>query len=94
MIDNFARTGYYLFREDISLTRMNQICQLVTAGSSNRLKDITIDLKNNDVRNRLTVNDFVPNFSSKMKITIIKTKYYSHFDNLLTYQSLLSKQDT
>jgi hypothetical protein len=52
-------------------------------GSSNRLKDINIDLKNNDIKNRLVVNDFTLNFTSKMKITVIKTKYYLHFDNLL-----------
>lgn len=71
---------------------MNQICQLITAGSSNRLKDIPVDLKNNDVKTRLTVNDFIPNFTSKMKITIIKTKNYVQFDNLLTYQNLISSK--
>ena len=29
---------------------MNQLCQLVTLGSMNRLKDIEIDLKNNDIK--------------------------------------------
>lgn len=71
---------------------MNQLCQLITAGSSNRLKDIPIDLKNNEIKTRLIVNDFVPNFTSKMKITIIKTKNYIHFDHLLTYQNLVSSK--
>ena len=35
---------------------MNQLCQLVTLGSTNRLKDIEIDLKNTDIKNRLLVN--------------------------------------
>lgn len=72
---------------------MNQICQLITAGSSNRLKDIVIDLKNNDIKNRLSVNDFIANFSSKLKITVIKTKYYSYFDSLLALQSLNTKSE-
>ena len=58
---------------------MNQICQFITAGAANRLKDIQIPITNADVAARFTVNDFAPNFSSKMKITLIKTKYYSHF---------------
>jgi len=69
---------------------MNQICQLVTAGSFNRLKDIQIDLKNNDIKNRLIVNDFVPNFNTKLKITIIKTKHYAHFDSLVGYENNLN----
>lgn len=56
MIDNFSKSGCYVLREDISKLRMNQLCQLVTLGSMNRLKDIEIDLKNNDIKNRLTVN--------------------------------------
>jgi hypothetical protein len=67
---------------------MNQICQFITAGAANRLKDIPIPISNNDVAARFTVNDFAPNFSSKMKITLIKTKYYSHFEQLLALQTL------
>lgn len=90
MIEQFSRSGYYLFREDVSKPKMNQICQLITSGSLNRLKDISIELKNNDIKNRLTVNDFTPNFSTKLKITIIKTKDYPYFDNLVSYESGLS----
>lgn len=90
MIDHFSRNGYYLFREDITTTKMNQICQLITSGSLNRLKDINIELKNNDIKNRLTVNDFAPNFTTKLKLTIIKTKDYPYFDNLVSYESGLS----
>ena len=66
---------------------MNQLCQLVTSGSTNRLKDIEVDLKNNDIKIRLLVNDFVPNFISRLKMTLIKNKDYAYFNNLLTYQS-------
>lgn len=69
---------------------MNQICQLITAGSTNRLKDLPFDVKNNDVRNRLNVNEFVPNFTTKSKITIIKTKNYAYFETLLTNQNTLN----
>ena len=34
---------------------MNQLCQLVTLGSMKRLKDIEIDVKNNDIKNRLVM---------------------------------------
>ena len=91
-MDQFSRSGYYLFREDIKKVKMNQICQLITTGSTNRLKDIDIDLKNNDVKVRLTVNDFAPNFNSKLKITIIKTSDFPYFDNMVTYQAALSNR--
>jgi hypothetical protein len=95
LMDHFSRTGSYIFKEDVSKTKMNQICQLITSGSMNRLKDIPINLNNNEIKARLMVNEFIPNFSTKMKITIIKTKYYSHFDNLISYQNNLSiKSDT
>lgn len=60
-------------------TRMNQICQLISAGSANRLKDIPLDIKNADLKARLLPNEFTPNFSSKVKITLIKTKNYPYF---------------
>ena len=56
MIDNFTRNGCYVFREDVSRAKMNQICQLITTGSMNRLRDIEIDLKNNDLKARLLLN--------------------------------------
>jgi hypothetical protein len=56
----------------------------------NRLKDIPIELKNNDIKTRLLVNDFVANFTTKMKITVIKTRYYSYFDSLVSYQNGLN----
>ncbi len=94
MIDNFSKNGYYIIREDISRKKMNQICQLITSGSMNRLKDVDIDLKNNDIKNRLTFNDFIPNFTTKLKITLIKNKNYSYFNSLITYQSgLLNRID-
>ena len=40
MIDNFTKNGCYVLREDVSRTRMNQLCQLIATGSMNRLKDI------------------------------------------------------
>jgi hypothetical protein len=92
LIEHFCRTGYYIFKEDVSRTKMNQICQLITFGSTNRLKDIPINLNNNDIKSRLLVNDFVANFSTKMKITLIKTKYYPHFDNLLASQNNASSK--
>lgn len=92
MMDQFSRNGYYLFREDITKVKMNQICQLITTGSTNRLKDIDIDLKNNDIKVRLQVNDFAPNFNSKLKITIIKAADFPYFDNLVSYQSALSNR--
>lgn len=46
LIDSFSRNGFHLFREDLSRTRMNQLCQLLTAAGSNRLKDIPLELKN------------------------------------------------
>lgn len=92
MMDQFSRNGYYVLREDISLSKMNQICQLIMAGSMNRLKDVNIDLKNNDIKAKITFNDFVPNFSSKLKLTIIKNKDYAYFDSLISYQSGLSSR--
>jgi hypothetical protein len=77
LLENFSRCGYYLFKEDVTRTKMNQICQFITAGAANRLKDIPVPITNNEIAARFTVNDFAPNFSSKMKITLIKTKYYS-----------------
>lgn len=56
MIDNFSRNGCYVLREDVNRNRMNQLCQLVIAGSMNKLKDIPFDLKNSDIKNRLTIN--------------------------------------
>ena len=94
MIDNFSRNGCYVLREDVSRARMNQLCQLITSGSMNKLKDIPVDLKNNDIKNRLVVNEVVPNFNSKLKITIIKNKDYAYFNNILAFQNnLLSKND-
>ena len=94
MIDNFSRNGCYVLREDIPKVRMNQLCQLVVSGSMNRLKDIEVDLKNNDIKNRLIINEFVPNFNSRLKITLIKSRNYAYFNNLLTYQNtLLSRAD-
>jgi hypothetical protein len=93
MIDNFSRNGCYVLREDVSRVRMNQLCQLITAGSMNKLKDVPIDLKNNDVKNRLLINEVAPNFSSKLKITIIKNKDYAYFNNLLAYQNNLLSRD-
>lgn len=90
MIDNFSRNGCYVLREDVSQARMNQLCQLITSGSMNRLKDIEIDLKNADLKARLILNDYVPNFMSKLKITLIKNRDYAYFNSLLTYQSFLS----
>ena len=46
-------------------------------------------MKNNDVKNRLVVNEFVPNFISRLKISLIKNKDYAYFNNLLTYQNTL-----
>ena len=71
---------------------MNQICQLITSGSTNKLKDINIDLKNSDIKNRLVVNDFVPNFNSKLQTTIIKNTDFAYFDNLVSYQNALSNR--
>ena len=94
MIDNFSRNGCYVLREDISESRMNQLSQLISLGSMNRLKDVEVDLKSNDVKVRLLINDFIPNFSSKLKITLIKNKNYADFNSLLTYQSgLMNKSD-
>jgi hypothetical protein len=81
-------------REDVSRSKMNQICQLIVSGSSNHLKDIEIDLKNNDVKTRLLINEFVPNFTSKLKITIIKNKDYCYYNSLISYQNgLLTRGD-
>jgi hypothetical protein len=91
-MDQFSRNGYYVFREDVARVKMNQICQLITSGSTNKLKDIDIDLKNNDIKNRLVVNDFAPNFNSKLQITIIKTANFAYFDNLVSYQNTLSNR--
>jgi len=91
-MDQFSRNGYYIFREDITKVKMSQICQLITTGASNRLKDISIDLKNNDIKARLIVNDFAPNFNSKLKITIIKTADFPYFDSLISYQSAISNR--
>lgn len=41
-MDQFSRNGYYVFREDLSRVKMNQICQLITSGSTNKLKDISL----------------------------------------------------
>ena len=71
---------------------MNQICQLITSGSTNKLKDINIDLKNSDIKNRLVVNDFAPNFNSKLQTTIIKNTDFAYFDNLVSYQNALSNR--
>jgi hypothetical protein len=88
LMEGFTRTGYCLFKEEVPRTRMNQLCQLVTAGSANRLKDIPLELKNGDLKARLLVNDFTPNFSSKVKITLIKARHYPYFEQLLAFQGL------
>lgn len=72
---------------------MNQLCQVLTAASSNRLKDIPLELKNAELKARLQVNDSAPNFTSRLKITLIKTKHYAYFEQLLAYQSLLSARN-
>jgi len=56
MIDHFSRTGYYLFKEDISKKKMNQIWNLIEYASTNRLRDIPFNIKNNDIKNRLNIN--------------------------------------
>jgi hypothetical protein len=71
---------------------MNQLCQMITSGSANRLKDISVELKNNEIKTRLTVNDFVPNFTSKLKITLIKNSNYPYFENLISYESSLANR--
>jgi hypothetical protein len=93
LMDNFTRNGYCLFKEEVPCTRMNQLCQLLTTGSSNRLKDITLELKNGEWKGRLLVNDFQPNFTSRTKITLIKAKHYPYFEQLLAYQSLLAARN-
>lgn len=40
MADNFGKTGFFILREDISRSKMNQLCQLIISGSMNRLKDV------------------------------------------------------
>ena len=92
MIDSFSRNGYHILREDISREKMNQICQLITSGSMNRLKDIPVDLKNNDIKVKLSMNDFTPNFITKLKITLIKNQNYSYFNSLVTYQNVLQNK--
>lgn len=42
LIDNFSRSGYCLFREEVPRARMGQLCQIITAGSANRLKDVPL----------------------------------------------------
>jgi hypothetical protein len=65
---------------------------MITSGSSNRLKDISFDLKNNDIKTRLSVNDFVPNFTSKLKISLIKNSNYPYFDSLISYENSLANR--
>lgn len=93
LIENFSRSGYFLFREDVPRARMSQICQLLTAGSSNRLKDIPLELKNGELKGRLLTNDFAPNFTSRLKITLIKARHYPYFEQLLTYQTLFASRN-
>lgn len=92
-MDSFTRNGYSIFKEDVPRTRMNQLCQLLTVGSSNRLKDIPLDLKNGEIKGRLMVNDFQPNFTSRVKITLIKARHYPYFEQLIAYQGLLSARN-
>lgn len=94
MIDYFSKTGFYVFREGVSQSKMHQICQLISSGSMNRLRDVQLNIKNNDLKTRLSFNETVPNFSSKLKITLIKDKDYGYFHSLVGYQnSLLTKTD-
>jgi hypothetical protein len=42
LIENFSRSGYCLFKEDVPRSRMSQLCEIITAGSAGRLKDISL----------------------------------------------------
>ena len=87
LIEQFSRSGYILFKEEISRERMGQICQIITLGSTNRLKDIQLNLKNLYSEKRLSVNEQVPHFTSKMQKTTMESKHYQAYDTYISYQN-------
>lgn len=90
MIDSFSRVGFYLFREEVTLKKLNQLCQLITYGGSNKLKDIPLEFKNNELKAKVNPNETLPGFNTKIRMTIIKSQHYHHFENMVSFENSLN----
>ena len=89
LMTQFSQVGYYLFKENISFQKCEELCSLFTLGGEGKLKPIPCDFKTKDYATKLSPAAAPLAKKSQMKIIYIKSSKYEMYEDITNLPSNL-----